>query len=256
MRFDGQSVGIIVDKLHPKEVMLYPQEDANETYFDLRIKKTGFEWSKSPEAKAFRRFFRDKAKETDVKLKSPEHKVENCLLKEFAKKTRAENKALTNIQPVTLNDCFFQMPTPIKASDHHPKYAKQNGGGIDIMARTGGRLCIMEVKDENKKSESQADAMEQALSYATFIAKLLHSKSGQKWWNFFMNRDSDIRPVPSYLDLEVVTIMPAGDTEEFCGIIQRNDLAISFHCHSLYYDNEEFKNGQFKFSGSFCNKHM
>ena len=198
----------------------------------------------------------NKAKEGDVKLKSPEHKVENRLLKEFNKKTRAENKALTNIQPIKLNGCFFQMPTPLKASLHNPEYSKQYGGGIDILARTGRKICVMEVKDENKASESQAVAMEQALTYATFIARLLRSKSGQKWWNFFMNRDNDIGAVPSWLDIFVVTIMPKGDTEEFTDPIKLPELSTTFHCHSLYYDDIKFQKGEFEFSGTFCNKQV
>lgn len=254
LRFDGQSVGKIYNQDKPKKVTLVINETANSKYFGLSLAKNEIDWNTDPDAKAFRRFFRDKAKEGDVKLKSPEHKVENRLLKEFNKKTRSENKALTNIQPIKLNGCFFQMPTPLKASLHNPEYSKQYGGGIDILARTGGRICVMEVKDENKASESQAVAMEQALTYATFIARLLRSKSGQKWWNFFMNRDNDIRPVPSNLDIEVVTIMPKGDTTEFTGNVPLPELSTTFHCHSLYYDDIKFKKGEFEFSGSFCNR--
>ena len=39
------------------------------------------------------------------------------------------------IRPVELYSCFFQMPTPLKASDHTilPTYAKSSGGGIDVL---------------------------------------------------------------------------------------------------------------------------
>lgn len=256
LRFDGQSVGEISST--PNEVLLYPRENANEKYFGFILKKKGFDWVTSNEAKMFRRFFRDKAKEAnDIKLKSPEHRVENRLLNEFAKRTKAEEKALTGIQPIKLNDCFFQLPTPIKASEHDPQYAKQFGGGIDILSRVKrldriSRLCVMEVKDENLPSESQSDAMEQALTYATFIAKLLRSKSGQKWWDFFMNRESKSRPIPSSLEIDVVTIMPVGCTAEFVDeIIPVPSLNTNFHCHSLYYDNNEFAKGKFVFSGTY-----
>lgn len=254
LRFDGQSVGKIFNHGDPKKVTLEINQEANKKYFDLELSKTEIDWNIDSDAKKFRRFFQDKAKEDDVKLKSQEHRVENRLLKEFAKKTRAEKKALTNIQPITLNGCFFQMPTPIKASNHTPEYSKQNGGGIDIMARSAGKICVMEVKDENKNSESQADALEQALTYATFIARLLRSKSGQRWNNFFMGRDSDVIPVPRQLDIEVVTIMPRGDTAEFTGDISIPELSTTFHCHTLYYDDDKFKKGEFIFSGSFCNR--
>ena len=254
LRFDGQTVAWVYNQIDTKKVLLEINEDANKKYFGLDLSKEKIDWNIDPKAKLFRRFFRDKAKEDDVKIKSQEHRVENRLLKEFAKKTRAENKAFTNIQPITLNGCFFQMPTPIKASTHAPEYSQKNGGGIDIMARTERKICVMEVKDENKASESQAAAMQQALTYATFIARLLRSKSGHKWWNFFMNRDTDVNSVPKDLKIDVVTIMPKGDTEEFTEKVQLPELSTTFYCHSLYYDDIKFQNGEFEFSGTFCNK--
>ena len=256
LRFDGQSVGQISST--PNKVLLRPRENANEKYFGFILKEKGVDWKNSSEAKSFRKFFRDKAKEAnDIKLKSPEHRVENRLLKEFAKRTKAEGKALTGIQPIKLNGCFFQLPTPIKASEHNPKYSKQYGGGIDILSRVKrldktSRLCVMEIKDENKPSESQSEAMEQALTYATFIAKLLRSKSGQEWWDFLMNRDSTSRPLPSSLEIDVVTIMPVGSTAEFVDeIIPIPNLGTNLHCHSLYYDDKEFAKGKFVFSGTY-----
>ena len=258
LRFDGQSVGKIVST--PDKILLKPEENTNEKYFGFILKKEKVNWKNSSEAKSFRKFFRDKAKEAnEIKLKSPEHRVENRLLEEFAKRTKAEGKALTGIQPITLNGCFFQLPTPIKASEHNPEYAKQYGGGIDILSRVKrldktSRLCVMEIKDENKPSESQSDAMEQALIYATFVAKLLRSKSGQEWWDFLMNRDSTSRPLPSSLEIDVVTIMPVGSTAEFVDeIIPIPSLGTNFHCHSLYYDDMEFAKGKFVFSGTYSN---
>lgn len=257
LRFDGQSVGTL--EIKSKEFLL-PKNKANLRYFGAygyRTTKDKMKWISS-EATEFRKFYKDLSKKRIlIKLKSPEHRVENRLLMEFAKRTRAENKALTDIQPITLDGSFFQMPTPLKASSHEPTYAKQNGGGIDILARIKlkgkSRICVMEVKDENKDSESQALAMEQALSYATFIACLLKCKSGQDWWDFFMGRRSRTETLPSNLDIDVVTIMPKGNTEEFsdkqievCGLA-------TFHCHSLYYNDDAFANGlgSFVFSGSF-----
>ena len=56
------------------------------------------------------------------------------------------------------------------------------------------------------------------------------------------------------LEIDVVTIMPKGDTEEFLGDIDLPELATTFHCHTLYYDDDQFKKGEFEFSGSFCKK--
>ena len=257
LRFDGQSVAEVIS--NKDGVTLYPREKANSDYFGLKTTKTN--WL-SPEASRFRKFFRDKAKEiTDARIKSPEHRVENRLLKEFSKRTRKEQKALCNVQPVKLYDCFFQMPTPLKASDHDPDYSKSNGGGIDILARvisSNGehRLCVMEVKDENVSSESLYDAMTQAVTYATFIAKLLRSKSGQKWWDFLMNRQhGKSKPIPLHLNIDVVTIMPKGNTPEFCNKeLEIAGCMTTLHCHSLYYDNDSFDNGVFDFSGTYINQ--
>lgn len=257
LRYDGQSVGLVVSR--QDKISLRPQKEANLKYFnDSFIKdKEEVDWH-SKEATEFRRYFRDHAKNSSkFNLKSSEHRVENRLLREFAKKTRAENKSLTNIQPITLNGCFFQLPTPLKASNHAPSYAKQYGGGIDILSRIKingkSRICVMEVKDENKDSESQAQAMEQALTYATFIATLLKSKSGQEWWDFFMGRGSKTRKMSTLLDIDVVTIMPKGNSEEFADKQIRFPNLATFHCHSLYYDDSVFNKGlgEFKFSGSF-----
>ena len=260
LRFDGQSVCRV--ECSGKGVMLIPLEKTNKEYFkeeytDLQMSE-GVEWS-SPEARNFRRFFRNKSKEANsIKLKSPEHRLENRLLKEFAKKTRAEGKVLCNIQPVRLYDCFFQFPTPLKASDHEPEYSKQYGGGIDILARVksvdgNSRICVMELKDENKKNESQADAMKQAVTYSVFIANLLRSESGEDWWKFFMNRGSKTN-VPDYLNIDVVTVMPEGNTKEFCGSIKCPELKCTFHCHTLYYNSEDYINDKFTFSGTYTSQ--
>ena len=61
LRFDGQSVGEISST--PDRVLLYPRENANEKYFGFILNKNRYDWRNSNEAKMFRKFFRDKAKE-------------------------------------------------------------------------------------------------------------------------------------------------------------------------------------------------
>ena len=195
LRFKGQSVATVKETAAEK-VKLRPESVANQKYFGLDLRKKVVDWV-STEASNFRSFFKKESlkftaehPEADrKKIKSEEHRVENCLLREFSKKLGIE-KALCNIQPIKLYNLFFQMPTPLKASTHAPKYCVK-GGGIDILARIKplkgiSRICVMEVKDENKPAESQATAMAQAVTYAVFIAYLLQSKSGQHWWDFFM----------------------------------------------------------------------
>ena len=122
------------------------------------------------------------------------------MLKEFSKSGKSEGKLLRNIQPVTLGKKFFQLTTPLGASDMKnndglPEFVNCNagGGGIDILARVvhkgvfGPRLAVIELKDENKDSEPQKDVMFQALAYATFVACLLRSGKGKVWWQILRN---------------------------------------------------------------------
>ena len=274
LRFRGQSVATVKETAAEK-VKLSPKSDANQKYFGLDLRKKVVDWD-STEASNFRSFFKKESlkftaehPEADrKKTKSEEHRVENCLLREFSKQLGKE-KALCYIQPIKLYNLFFQMPTPLKASTHNPTYSER-GGGIDILARIKplkgiSRICVMEVKDENKPAESQATAMAQAVTYAVFIAYLLRSKSGQHWWNFFMERSltetkgKDVttrNKVPKPLHIDVVTIMPQGTTEEFCNKhILLDELDTTLHCHSLYYDKEVFqKNETFIFSGTYPNQ--
>lgn len=216
---------------------------------------------KSSEASKLRSFFKNLPSETETK--SPEHYVESSILKEFRKKN-GDEKIIRYIQPVLLQGQFFQMPTPLACSNHKSDsvYRRQNGGGIDILARIRNsegrlRLCVMEVKDENTNKESQADAMSQAVEYATFIAKLLSEQ--REWWEFFMGHHKKRESLPNTLDksdIDVVTIMPEGSSKEIIDAsIPIPETGITLHCYSLYYDNDIFKkDGKFKFSGSFLNE--
>lgn len=274
LRFRGQSVATVKETAAEK-VKLSPKSVANQKYFEFDLCKEEVDWD-STEASNFRSFFKKESlkftterPDADRKYpKSKEHRVENCLLREFSKQLGKE-KALCYIQPIKLYNLFFQMPTPLKASTHNPTYSER-GGGIDILARIKplkgiSRICVMEVKDENKPAESQATAMSQAVTYAVFIAYLLRSKSGQHWWNFFMERSltetkgKDVttrNKVPKPLHIDVVTIMPQGTTEEFCDVdIPLDELDTTLHCHSLYYDKELFqKDETFIFSGTYPNQ--
>lgn len=277
LRFRGQSVATVVITAS-NDVRLCPKSATNKIYFNIDLCKE-VSWY-SQEASNFRAFFKKESLNftngfsciSRKYLKSEEHHVENCLLREFSKKMSKE-KALCNIQPIKLYNQFFQMPTPFKASRHNPEY-RERGGGIDILARVKpvngvSRICVMEVKDENKPAESQQKAMLQAVTYAVFIAFLLRSKSGQHWWDFFMGRPliatkkrdgtiqiSVIKEMPKVLDIDVVTVMPMGATAELCNKeIQLKDLDINLHCHSLYYDNEAFKRDEtFIFSGTYTDQ--
>lgn len=204
LRFFGQSVATIKVSGDTVLISTKGKEDSNSKYFNVKNKLNDVDWT-GTEAKAFREAFK---KCEDKEAKSPEHHVENTLLAEFRKKDR-KTKKLCNIQPVRLSGMFFQMPTPLTASGSEIKYSEANGGGIDILSRAKHHdnktnLCVMEVKDENIGNEPPEKAMKQAISYATFIAQLLRSKSGKEWYNLFGFKGN----VPDQLTIDVAIVMP------------------------------------------------
>lgn len=261
IRVHGQSVGRI--QVKNKDVLLnVSSEKAANTnkYFNLDyfvVDSKG--WNSSNEAKRFRSMFKDGA---FGRLKSEEHRIENLLLAEFSKRLRSDGKLLCNIQPVKLGNCFFQLTTPVKASTHGPSFSMSKnggatGGGIDIMARikhaaTDTRLAIIELKDENNSKEPQKDVMLQALSYATFIAHLLRDKdSGREWWNLFGFSGN----VPEKLNIDVISLMPKGSSEECClAPIEIEDLRVILSPYTLYYelDSKQIKG----FSGTLMKEIM
>lgn len=268
LRFRGQTVGKVIAK--GSSVVLESEVPVAGEYFpDCPLKKEDKErdWN-SKEACAFRSYFN--RLDGMVATRSAEHMVENLLLEEFRKKSSAA-KALINIQPVRLQGQFFQMPTPFSASGKELYYANHRGGGIDILARMKTkdghiRLCVIEVKDENKPAESQRKAMSQAVAYATFIAKLVTVQS--KWWEIFSDHIEEKDNTANILDkehIEVVTIMPKGNTET-CEEedFEIEDLGIILHCRSLYYDKDKYRAALnssnptqetlFEFSGTFLDE--
>lgn len=160
------------------------------------------------------------------KMRSAEHYLETLVLSDLAKGHISDGKVMTSIQPVMLGSIgFFQMRTPLSASNHkiadYPKYSMREngaacGGGIDILARivhkkeVGWRLVIIELKDQNKKSEPQPEVMQQALVYATFIAHLLRDKKcGNLWYNIFRDQKEDrFLDEKKELKIDVISMMP------------------------------------------------
>ena len=259
LRFAGQSVGSIAVNKEGQVYLTVTDEQAKyaSLHFDFTdakgLKKV--EW-KSPAAIDFRQFFEEQLSTKETKIHSQEHRIENWMLAEFNKRTRAEGKKLCNIQPVKLGEKFFQLATPLSASKHGeiPKYSCENGGGIDILARVNhtnnkrdNRLAVIELKDENKPNESQAMTLQQSLVYATFLANLLRSDRGNDWWHIF-GRSKD---VPKILHIDAVTLMPdEGASEEGClDEIVIKDINVILHPHTLYYKRDKDGNPD-SFSGT------
>ena len=252
LRYAGQSVGEIHVNIKGKVLLYVTDKQASYAKDNFGFTNSrplnGVDWHKSKAAVDFRKAYQaDSTQKANVK--SEEHRIENFLLKEFAKKTRAEEKKLCNIQPVRLGGKFFQLTTPLKASTHEPTFSINDknpekpgatGGGIDILARVRhstkeSRIAIIELKDENDDKEPQKVVMTQAITYATFVAYLLRSESGKDWYNIFRENFEIEKDVPEELILDVVTLMPEGTSEEG----DLTDIRISdnatLQLYTLYY---------------------
>jgi len=236
LRFHGQSVAVlIVSNKKDKEVAIRVKRtqaiydvlrsakmEKEATYLENLVMKTEasseYDWH-GEEAKSFRKIYSDleHALKNNAQLRlagQPEHEMESELLHNYAQKSSVD-KEVSFIQPVMMYDtrARFQMPTPIRASDvkngiDKLSYSRSNGGGIDILARVGsGRstyLAVLELKDENTKSEPPHKVVCQAIAYATFLHELIRSECGQKWWGFFGFGGS----IPKNLSLKAVITMP------------------------------------------------
>jgi hypothetical protein len=94
--------------------------------------------------------------------------------------------------------------------------------------------------------------MEQAIAYATFIARLLRSDSGKEWYKIF----GFTKDIPAELTIDVAIVMPYDEnrkerfeTEENEPIIVPIDDNTSLKLYSLYFERNE--NGDLKeFVGS------
>ena len=264
LRFAGQSIGTVYVNTEDTPKVKLTVTDKQSQYakehfgFKNSVELNKEDWD-DEKAQSFRSFFQNQESTKNIAIKSEEHRIENFLLQEFSKKTRKQEKKLCNIRPVRLGGQFFQLTTPLKASKHDPEYSVNSrggasGGGIDILARVKQkssrfRLTIIELKDENNKNESQELVMQQALIYATFIAHLLRSESGNDWWKIF-RENFDECSVPDQLDLNVVSLMPQGKSHEGdMSDIPLKGLNTTLHLYTLYYTKD--KNGNPKeFFGS------
>jgi hypothetical protein len=208
----------------------------------------------SSKAKEFRSFFHnlkiDQA--PDLLKKRKEARIESLLLSEFTKST---GKSLRNIQPIKIAGIRFPMPTPLKASDHSMvEYSGEDGGNIDIFVRTGrgknAKLCVIELKDENKESESAGDALKQAIKYAVFIRELLRSDAGESWWKLFEFNRTGNNPIPDNLILYVACAMPnkpdadISFADDYNYNIRNDDHDDIIRLHYIYFDEDgnEIKN--------------
>ena len=189
LRYLGQNVADILVLNKTREIFFSTKEyqNSNKKNFEYDIVHDNDNWNLKS-GKIFRKFFHGYKERIDGAKRNEEHRIQNLLLRELAKKN-GEEKYIKFIQPVRLQRCFLEIPTPFAASNHNPTYAAHRGGGIDILARVKygpeTRLGVVEVKDEYRTNENIFQVLNQAVTYACFICKLLRSESGAKWAKLF-----------------------------------------------------------------------
>lgn len=277
IRFAGQSVGNIVLKSNKLTLNVTDKQAkyAKDNFGFTESKPLEYVDWRSKEAEQFRRFYYTQKSVYGCNVKSEEHRIENMLLIEFDKGS-SKDKLLCYIQPIKLGGGFFQLTTPLKGSTHVPEismrekeksYIGATGGGIDILARVGKnskfKITVFELKDENTKGEPQSVVMQQALIYATFVAKLLRSEvndlsepynNGILWWSILRENYNNRINLPKHLDINVVTLMPyeanvSNENEDLCEI-PIESLNTTLHLYSMYYERDDKGNPK-SFSGSF-----
>ena len=179
-----------------------------------KSKSVSYSWV-SPELSELRSILQ--AAEDKFNLES-EHSCENLLLKQLAQ-TDGKIKYIKHIQPVTVCDTgFFQLATCLKGSEakksyENISYAKQNGGGIDILARISegskAELCVIELKDKYEYPERPIKAMKQAIAYSVFLDYLIRAEQANNAdLSWYSNVFTDGRPLKDSIRINVVAAMP------------------------------------------------
>lgn len=252
IRFLGESIGslIIKDDDSPffKKSKRGGYNDLEKKYPDIPKLDPCEEWN-SRNMKRFRSFL-SHIDNADAKTHSPEHKCENLLLREFSK-TDSKEKSLINIQPITFCGEFVQLTTNLCASKKDEVFYSKKGGGIDLMVRARHNdnkvyLGVFELKDQNKSNEPMSVVIQQALSYAVFIAKLLDSECGSDWMKVFGFKNQ----CPKIID--VVGIIPKGDNAIVEGEYKVGSYILK--TYTLYFDKDAlFSREKFEFDGSYIN---
>lgn len=216
LRYYGQRVAKLTGHRNGKHKLSTKGFEKNNLRdFDCELHLRGVDWA-GPEAAEFRKHFRDRKgpRNTVGNSRNEEHRLESLWITELLKQG---GKVLPNTKAVEIGKVRFPMPTPISASNHKAvKYSGKYGGGIDILARTGTGgantfLCIIELKDENVKSEPPKAALKQAIAYATFIRELLRSEAGRQWWALFGFNGA----VPKQLTLYAACAMPSSSCNDY-----------------------------------------
>lgn len=204
--------------------------------------------------------FRKLIKEIDTKSVHSEHTLETQLLKRLSAKS-SKGKPICSIQPIRLCGAFFQLVTPLKASEVESTdlvyYSKDKnghesaGGGIDILARIKNEnnqpeICVIELKDEYRNEEKPTRAIKQAIAYATFLDTLIREEEslGSEWYKEILGIKKDIRDIP--IKINAVVAMPyrtkecivEAEDREMAGQVVQLENGDKIELHYFFFDKE------------------
>lgn len=245
-RGEGYQVSLVVSKKNQEGISTYFPSIAAEMEevfqgFEVELQGKQGEYAHCPwDSKPASDFRETLKRATEIHSKSVEHSLEHQLYKELGEKHGRSEKLLKHIRPMMLGSLRFPMTTPLSASEgiKNLKCTQGPGGGIDILASFNGNLTVIELKDENKPSESPKKTMEQALAYATFLHSLLRSEraQGKKWYEFFGYERA--MPKEGNLTINVVVAMPFDATGNGDKSIAFQEIILEngdkFHLHYMY----------------------
>ncbi len=245
LRYVGQEIAKLTVDIDKEQLRISTNSEIaknNMRDFGCDITLNNAEW-KSKDAEKFRKYFQNYKQE---KKSNKEHLFESLILSEMCKKRN--KKFFRGIQPITIGNVRFSMTTPLSASHDGVTYSGRFGGGIDLFTRTKSKsgkthLNIMELKDENKASESPEKVIKQAIKYAVFIQQLLRSKSGEKWWKIFNFKGK----LPKKITLYATCVMPYDEKNNNCAFAN-NPIYIGddeIELHYLYFKYNKDENGMY-----------
>ena len=216
LRYLGQSVGTISVKGDNVLLSVSEKQDTNsKNSFGYTIGQlSNVDWKTNKNAKLFREFF---GNDSNGLPRQKEHLVESALFSE-TEKNKSIDKTLCNITPVSYAGTRIHMKTAVTASGAKGGNIaiSDKGGEIDLLCRRSikagkgeSRLVVIEIKDENKKTESFDLTMKQALAYAVFVRELIHSSAGEHWMELWGMKNQ----AKTDFIIECAVAMPKGQTK-------------------------------------------
>jgi len=220
LRFHGQEVAEVEIKKGAKPILNVSKTNAvrNLKWFPDLVFSSRVDWN-STEAKNFRSYFKKQNEDKNAKTHSPEHKLEAYLINEMKKDSSAKfGGSFSGIQPVMVDDCPLQIPSPIRfnSQTNGPEYSA-TGGNIDILARRlvkgkRPRLSVWELKKPHASSAEIEKTIYQSIIYASTLRMMLRSECGNNWYKFFGFTG---KTIPDKLEIEAVPTIDINQISTF-----------------------------------------